>query len=85
MLTCSKAHVDLRPSSLRVVLGEEVAVQGELYAEIKREDSTWFIGAPARQRHGTSNSAKQLRTGTAQLKYEPRVFRSFAITNRHWR
>jgi hypothetical protein len=34
----------MNPSRLRIMLGEEVHVQGELYGEIKKEESTWFLG-----------------------------------------
>lgn len=35
--------VKLTPSSISVQFGERTAVKGELYAEIKLDESTWYI------------------------------------------
>jgi hypothetical protein len=39
----AQVDVKLTPSTIRVQIGDRVAMQGELYAEIKRDNSIWFI------------------------------------------
>lgn len=35
--------VDMTPSTVRVKLGDAVAMAGALWADIKRDESTWLV------------------------------------------